>query len=287
MPAGHVCLTFDFDALSSWVARGQLTATPRSRGEFGAVAVPRLLRLLRRRSLPATWFVPGHTARTYPQLCRDIVTAGHEIALHGYAHENVADMDEDREREVLRQSFTAVAEVTGVEPAGFRAPSWDLSENSVRLLFEQGLRYDSSLMGHDYAPYFCRVGDSADAAGVRWGELSQLVEVPVSWTLDDFPYLEFLRSPGGVLPGLRDPAEMFTNWSLDLDYMLEEITSGVLTVTFHPQVIGRGHRLLRLEEWLDRIVRSDVEFTTVGRVAARVVNGEVFGTLRDIDGQQR
>src|SRR5690625_4326256 len=105
MPDGHVCLTFDFDALSVWVDRGQLTATPRSRGEFGAVAVPRLLDVLERRGLPATWFVPGHTARTYPELCGRIRDGGHEIALHGFAHENVAALDADAERDVLDRSI--------------------------------------------------------------------------------------------------------------------------------------------------------------------------------------
>ena len=100
-----MCLTFDFDALSAWVSRGIVSATPLSRGEFAAVAVPRLLAVLERRSLPATWFVPAHTAKTYPDLCRELVRAGHEVALHGYAHENVATLDEATERDLLARSF--------------------------------------------------------------------------------------------------------------------------------------------------------------------------------------
>ena len=209
MPAGYVCVTFDFDALSAWVARDIVSPTPLSRGEFAAVAVPRLLELLRRRDVRATWFVPAHTATTYPDLCREIVAAGHEIALHGYAHENVALLDAPTERDLLARSFDAVREVTGIEPTGFRAPSWDLSAQSVELMVAQGLRYDSSLMGHDHAPYLCRTPDLVDEDGVTWGAETTLVEVPVSWTLDDYPYLEFLRSGGAVLPGLRDPAAMF------------------------------------------------------------------------------
>ncbi|MBB4931308.1 peptidoglycan/xylan/chitin deacetylase (PgdA/CDA1 family) [Lipingzhangella halophila] len=277
MPNGYVCLTFDFDALSVWVDRGQLSATPRSRGEFGAVAVPRLLDLLSRRGLPATWFVPGHTARTYPDLCRRIRDRGHEIALHGYAHENVAALDEDAERTVLDRSVEALREAAGVEPLGFRAPAWDLSENTVALLNERGLRYDSSLMGHDYAPYRCRTGDRVDAESARWGEETPLVEVPVSWTLDDLPHLEFLSSPARTLPGLGDAERMFVDWELDLRYMLRETEQGVLTVTCHPQVIGRGHRLLRLEEWLDRITAYGVEFATVGAVADLAAGGVQLG----------
>ncbi|PSK90223.1 polysaccharide deacetylase [Murinocardiopsis flavida] len=281
MPSGYVCLTFDFDALSVWVDRGQLSATPRSRGEFAAVAVPRLLKTLSRRGLAATWFVPGHTAHTYPDLCREIRDHGHEIALHGYAHENVATMAVDAERAVLDRSIAAITEVTGVPARGFRAPAWDLSENTVALLTERGLRYDSSMMGHDHAPYWCRTGDRVDAAGTVWGAEAPLVEVPVSWTLDDLPYLEFLSSPARTLPGLRDPGEMFANWELDLRYMLRETAQGVLTVTCHPEVIGRGHRLLRLEEWLDRIAEEDVAFSTVAEVADLFAAGVELGTPKD------
>ncbi len=277
MPSGLVCLTFDFDALSAWVARGVVSATPLSRGEFAAVAAPRLLRLLADRGLVGTWFVPAHTARTYPDLCREVVSQGHEVALHGYAHENVAVLERAVEAELLARSCAVLEEVTGTAPTGFRAPSWDLSDASVELMLGQGLRYDSSLMGHDHAPYRCRTPDQVDADGTRWGRATDLVEIPVSWTLDDFPHLEFLRSGGAVLPGLRDPRQMFDAWRRDLEWMLREVDSGVLTVTCHPEVIGRGHRLLALEEWLDGVATTDVTFTTCDDVARRFLSGEPLG----------
>lgn len=280
MPRGFVCLTFDFDALSAWVARGIVSATPLSRGEFAAVAVPRLLTLLERRSIAATWFVPAHTAKTYPGLCQELVAAGHEVALHGYAHENVAVLDEATENDLLARSIEALHTVTGTVPVGFRAPSWDLSDKSVEIMATQGLRYDSSLMGHDHALYRCRTADSVDVDGVEWGRGTELVEVPVSWTLDDFPYLEFLRSGGGVMPGLKDPVEMFRSWGRDLHWMLRELDKGLLTVTCHPEVIGRGHRLLALEEWLDAVSGEDVEFVTAERAVDRFIGGIVFGRTR-------
>ena len=82
---GYACLTFDFDGPSLWIQRGMTAPTPVSRGEFGAVAVPRLLRLLERRGIPATFFIPGHTMETYPDECRMIVDAGCEVALSGDA----------------------------------------------------------------------------------------------------------------------------------------------------------------------------------------------------------
>ncbi|MFF1834663.1 polysaccharide deacetylase [Streptomyces sp. NPDC058231] len=280
MTSGYVCVTFDFDALSSWMARGQLTATPRSRGEFAAVAVPRLLHTLAVRGITATWFVPGHTALTYPELTREIIAQGHEVAVHGHAHENVAALPPAEERAVLRRSLEALTDVTGLTPRGFRAPAWDLSDASVGLLAEHGLLYDSSLMGHDHAPYLCRTPDAVDEDGVRWGDPTELVEIPVAWSLDDFPHLEFLRTPSGLMPGLRDPAEMFTHWTRDLDYMLRDIDRGVLTATMHPEVIGRGHRLLALEEWLDGLADRDVTFATCEDIAALTRSGARLGEYR-------
>jgi peptidoglycan/xylan/chitin deacetylase (PgdA/CDA1 family) len=85
-PAGHVCLTFDFDGPSLWIQRGQTTPAPISRGEFGAVATPRILKLLAKHDIASTFFVPGHTIDTYPDVCRMIVDHGCEVGLHGYTH---------------------------------------------------------------------------------------------------------------------------------------------------------------------------------------------------------
>jgi peptidoglycan/xylan/chitin deacetylase (PgdA/CDA1 family) len=84
---GYVCLSFDFDGPSLWLQRRQTTPAPVSRGEFGAVAVPRILRLLERRNIPCTFFIPGHSIETYPDVCRMVVDSGCEVGLHGYAHE--------------------------------------------------------------------------------------------------------------------------------------------------------------------------------------------------------
>jgi peptidoglycan-N-acetylglucosamine deacetylase len=92
--SGTVCLTFDFDAASPWISGNMLTPTPISRGEYGTVAVPRLLNLLSERDLPITWFISEHTIETYPKVCREIVAVEHEVGLHGYAHEDLGVLDE-------------------------------------------------------------------------------------------------------------------------------------------------------------------------------------------------
>ncbi|MFT4066494.1 polysaccharide deacetylase family protein [Paraburkholderia sp.] len=276
---GTICLSFDFDAVSVWAARQMTTPTPVSRGEFGVVAAGRILHLLAERGLTSTWFVPGHTVDTYPHACEAVLRAGHEIGLHGYLHENVGALSESEERDMFARSYELQCRRLE-KPSGFRAPSWDLSPCTIDLMLGLGLRYDSSLMNHDYAPLYCRRGDRIPPDGpMQFGETTSLVEMPVSWTLDDYPYLEYLRMKNSlVIPGLRCPDDMFRNWTDDVTYMLRDIDDGVLTVTFHPQVIGRGHRLLALERWLDALLDTPgLEFARMDRVAAAFADGRAFG----------
>jgi len=152
-----VCLTFDFDAISVWLGSfGVDTPTAISRGEFGArVGVPRILRLLAREQINATFYIPGHTVDSVPEVCAEIRDAGHEIGHHGYLHESPVTLDEQHEREVIEKGLESLQRL-GVTPAGYRSPGWDLSANSVRLLLEYSFVYDSSMMGADYQPYWCR-----------------------------------------------------------------------------------------------------------------------------------
>jgi peptidoglycan/xylan/chitin deacetylase (PgdA/CDA1 family) len=277
-PTGHVCLTFDFDGPSLWMQRRQTTPAPISRGEFGAVAVPRILRLLAARGLPATFFVPGHTLETYPDECRAIAEAGHELALHGYAHELNATLDRDQEEWTMTRSIELIDKITGAPPHGYRAPSGDVSDQTLGLLMELGMRYDSSLMGHDYRPYRVREESSFPPDGPPvWGAATNLVELPWSWTLDDYVYLEFVTFRRMLMPGLRSPVEMFENFSGDVRWMVREVEAGVCTAVFHPQVIGRGHRLLALEHWLDEMIDLGVSFDRMDDVAAAVADGVELG----------
>lgn len=265
---GTVCLTFDFDAASLWIARGMASPGPLSRGEFGAVAVPRVLKLLEDCSVPATFYTPGHTAETYPELIRQVADAGHELALHGYCHEPVSSLSQAQEREVMLRSADALEKLSGQRPTGNRTPSWDFTEHTVDLALELGLTYDSSLMGHDYLPYPARTGDRwPDDAPYEFGHITDLLEIPVSWTLDDYPALEYLRTPQFVMPGLRRPGEVFANWIDDVRYMLTEFRDGVCVLTFHPQVIGRGHRMLALQQLLEDLQGLGVRFARVDAVA--------------------
>ena len=146
------CLTFDFDGVAIWLSTfKQVSPTPLSRGEFGAnVGMPRLLDVLERCEVPATFFVPAHTASTYPDIVKRIVAAGHEVSCHGYVHESPVGLPLEEERRLLAQSIEVLEKVTGVRPVGYRSPAWDLSDNTIDLLEEFGLIYDSSLMSNDF-----------------------------------------------------------------------------------------------------------------------------------------
>ena len=253
-----VCLTFDFDAISGWLNPDRaISPGPISRGEFGAITAPRILEMLDHYGIYSTWFVPGHTAETYPRLIRNVFERGHEIGHHGYCHESPINLSLVEERRILEKGIDAVRGVTGERPMGYRSPSWDMSPNTIDLLLENGFTYDSSLMGNDFSPYWCRKGDqySFDQP-YHFGEPVDIVELPVTWGLDDFPAFEFVSLPNQVLPGLRAPSQVYEIWAGDFDYMTANVPGGVYTLTMHPEVIGRGHRLLLLEKLIDHMVQT-------------------------------
>jgi peptidoglycan-N-acetylglucosamine deacetylase len=267
-----VCLTFDFDAVSIWVSTFKLTGpTPVSRGEYGArIGVPRILELLTRKHIPATFFVPAHTAVSFPDTVRRIREQGHEIAVHGYCHESPAALPPDEETSLLRRSVTKLQSVVGkdFEPAGYRSPSWNLSNNSIAILVELGFSYDSSLMADDFKPYRPRHGDQIDEERFTAGAATRLLEMPVAWELDDFPYFHWQGNP--LRPGLRSTEEVFSIWRAEFDYCHRHVDDGVFNLTTHPQVIGRGPRMLMLERLIDHMQSQEhVHFSTLADAAQR------------------
>ena len=258
------CLTFDFDAMSGWVARGMTTPTPVSRGEFGIVGARRILALLDKYKLRSTWFVPGVVIETYPEVCRQVVEQGHEIGHHGWSHLPPATLSREQEREGLALGNLAIERLCGRPARGYRSPAWDLSPHTIDLLLEQGFDYDSSMMGDDYTPYLARRGDVAVAdQPFRFGETTRLVEMPISWSLDDYPHFEFVRTKEAVLQGLMATADVLQNWLDDFRYMTRTLDWGVLTYTCHPFVIGRGHRMLMLERLIQGLLQQGAVFRTL------------------------
>ena len=264
-----VCLSFDFDAMSGFIARGMTTPTPISRGEFGAVGALRILDLLRSRGIPASWYIPGVTIGTYPEVCERIASAGHEVGHHGWTHVPPAQLSRQQEHDGLVRANEAIEALSGRKARGYRSPSWDLSPHTVDLLLAEGFVYDSSMMGHDYLPYRARTGDVVTLEeAVEFGEETPLIEMPVSWSLDDYPHFEYVRHGSGTLPGLKAGSAVLENWIADYRYMARECEWGVAIYTFHPLVTGRGHRMLVLEQLIDILAREGAEFMTVEAAAA-------------------
>jgi peptidoglycan/xylan/chitin deacetylase (PgdA/CDA1 family) len=269
MPDLLVCLTFDHDNASSMISRKLTSPTNISRGDFGIVAVPRILSLLQKHGIPTTWFIPGHTIESYPTTVRTVVEAGHEIAHHGWTHRVPATLGRDGEEEELVRGIASIVALTGRKPRGYRSPSWDLSPHSIELLLKNGFVYDSSMMGHDILPYQARRDDQTSLLEpMVFGPDTALVEMPVSWSLDDYPHFEFMRTEQTILPGLMNARSVLQNFADEFTYMKKHNEWGVLTYTFHPHVIGRGQRMLALEAFIEDLARQGATFVTMETAVA-------------------
>ncbi len=269
MPNSTVCLTFDFDALSVWLAYDRTTPAMLGRGEYGArVGVPRVLDLLASHGLAATFFVPGHTVESFPRETERILAAGHEVAHHSYAHVDPSGQTREEERDDMERAWR-VLEGIGVTPVGFRSPSADLSESTLELVEERGFLYDSSLMADDYRPFRPRIGDRvARGVPLERGREARFWELPLSFELDDWVYFQFNFEPyrrGGSTPG-----EVLEIWRAEFDWMDANVDGGVLTFTMHPQVIGRGGRIAMLDTLIRHVGEAGAQFARMGAVAGEL-----------------
>jgi peptidoglycan/xylan/chitin deacetylase (PgdA/CDA1 family) len=258
------CFTFDLDAESPILfdhpeSAGWLDVM--SHQAYGPrTAVPRILRLLDRAAVRATFFVPGYSAERWPDAVRSIRDAGHEIACHGYLHEGAhtaAGADEE-ERRLLR-ALEALDAVAGVRPIGYRAPNWELSYDTPALLAKHGFRYDSGLMDADH-PYRLAVGPEAGATSI--------VELPGHWSLDDWEPYNYL--PGITGSGvIASPAEVVGRWTLELDALVD--AGGLFMLTNHPFVSGRASRAAALAGLVDHARAIDgLWIATAAEIAAHV-----------------
>jgi len=264
-PAGvtaAACLTFDVDAEAA-VLTADISSidrmTPMSHQAYGPlVGVPRILGILDRYGIKATFFVPGYSAHRYPSTVRAIAEAGHEIAHHSYFHENTVGMDAKTEADMLDLGLEALWDVAGVRPAGYRAPMWEMNYHTPGLLAERGFVYDSSLMDSDY-PYALDVGD---------GQV--LAEIPVSWGLDDWEQYAFL--PDLIGSGvIESPAKALEMWTLELEALYR--LGAVFTLTCHPFLTGRPSRAEALSQLIERMLAlPGLWITTVGKVAAHTMS---------------
>jgi peptidoglycan/xylan/chitin deacetylase (PgdA/CDA1 family) len=257
-----VALSFDFDAETSALRDGQLSPGLLSQWEYAArAALPRILALLDRYHLPASFFVPAVTALLHPKEIKAILASGrHEIGLHGWIHERNSQLGEAEEMSLMRKSFELLKSFTGKPPVGLRTPSWDFSPFTLKIIREMGLLYDSSLMADD-RPYEL----------LENGRPTGVVELPVEWLLDDYPYFGFDRYTA-VRPQIT-PNEVLSIWAAEFDKAYEEGTLFVLTM--HPKYIGHRSRIVMLEKLIQHMLyRGKVWFAThedIARVAKKAL----------------
>jgi len=260
-PSGARCavtLSFDSDHDTFELRDGGRSISALSQGHFGArQGVPRIRALLARHAIPATFFVPAVTAIHYPDEQRALVADGHEIGLHGWIHERNTLLDFATERELQFRSADTLETITGFRPVGIRTPSWDFSDNTLRISAEMGLLYDSSLMA-DVDCYELLL-DGAPCG---------VAEIPVEWIRDDAAYLVMDRW-GGLRPQIA-PADILEIFRREFDAARAE--GGLFQLTMHPDIIGHRSRLWILEELIDHIRgHADAWFATHDAVVRHVL----------------
>lgn len=241
-----VLLSFDVDNETIWLRNDDTSIGGLSQGEYGArVALGRILRLLEEYEIAASFFGPAVSFSLNPQMIDAIQASGrHEIGIHGWIHETNATLPREEEERLLRKAVERMTELTGKRPVGYRAPSWNFSENTLDLLMEMDFLYDSSLMADD-RPYEI----------VANGQPTGFVELPVEWILDDAP----LMSPLGTR--YSSPRDVLQVYKDEFDIAYQEGTTFVLTM--HPHYIGHRSRIVVLRELIEYIEQKpDVWFGT-------------------------
>ncbi|KAJ5298544.1 uncharacterized protein N7443_006664 [Penicillium atrosanguineum] len=293
-----VAMSVDFDAVSHWLGTGchpDNNMADYSSGIFaGQVGAYRLLELFKKHAVAdkITWFIPGHTAETFPDAARAVVESGAEIGLHGYAHEGIYQMTESQEVNVLLKSIEVATRLVGKKPRGYRAPMYTVRESTVKLLREHEFLYDSSLMHHDSQPYFTpsdppiKTIDFSQSADT-WlhpTEISSqsyphgqhpLVELPCGWYNEDMMPLQYLphlaNSMGYV--STRVVEQMWKDkfmWLWENDKQGNESADFIFPLLVHPDTSGLAHiigMVDRVLEWLKGF-GSAVEFCTYEKIAA-------------------
>ncbi|HML06891.1 MAG TPA: polysaccharide deacetylase [Xanthobacteraceae bacterium] len=271
----------DVDAVAGWLGSygGEDSPDDISRGLFaGEVGSLRLLKLFERFGIKTTWFIPGHSIETFPEQMKAVAQAGHEIGIHGYSHENPIAMTPEQEEAVLDKCIDLVTKLQGKRPTGYVAPWWEFSAVSNELLIKKGIKYDHSLMHHDFQPYYVRVGDSWTKIDYSkkpeaWmkplvrGRETDLIEIPASWHLDDLPPMMFIKKAPNS-HGFVSPYAIEEMWRDEFDWVYREYDYAVFPITIHPDVSGRPHVLMMLERLYHHMVRHPgVRFCTMNEMA--------------------
>jgi len=229
-----VALSFDSDHETNELRDGGKSIGRMSWGQYGArVAVPRILKLLERHGVKATFYVPAVTALIHPDEQRRIIAEGHEIGIHGWIHELNSVLPYDDERDLMLRSADTLEKICGIRPVGMRTPSWDFSWSTLAIAAEMGLLYDSSLMSDEDCYELLLDGDPCG-----------VVELPVEWVRDDAVY--FMMNRFSALRPYTPPSDVFDIFRREFEAAYDE--GGLFQLTMHPHVIGYRSRIWILDE---------------------------------------
>lgn len=262
-----VGLSFDVDTELVWLEDREVQSpSTMSRGEYGARAgLPRVLALLSRHDIPATFFIPAMSMELHPTIVRLIkLDPRHEFGFHSYAHENPLRLSAADERAAYEKGLGIFVAHIGTRPLGFRSAAWDLTPATIDIVRSLGFVYDSSLMADD-RPY--RLMSQGKDAG--------LVELPVEWILDDWPYFQLDWGDGQV--SMRNADDVFSIWRDEFDVAYDEGTMFILTM--HPQVIGHRYRMQMLDRLVEHMKsKPGVWFATHAQIADYVAGRPSLGS---------
>lgn len=241
-----VMLTFDLDAETMWTARDPANAgrpVLLSQGAYGwKIGMPRVLNLLERNGILATFFIPGQIIEQRWSLCQEILSRGHEIAHHSWSHAWIVKLSPEQERDEMDRGIAIIERLTGRKPAGWRSPAAEISPITMELLLEKGFSYSSNFFDDD-SPYLHEVD----------GKLTDLVEFPFAWVLDDAPFFQYsITLPGRTM---QAPSAVCEAWCAEFDTLYRE--DRAFTLAMHPQIIGRGSRLIALDGLIRHIQTHD------------------------------
>ena len=244
-----VALSFDSDHETNELRDGGKSIGRMSWGQYGnRVGVPRILKLLDRHGVKATFFVPAVAALLHPDEQRRVIAEGHEIGIHGWIHELNSVLPYEAERDLMLRSADTLEKITGRRAVGLRTPSWDFSPNTLRIEQELGLLYDSSLMADE---------DCYEL--LLEGSPTGIVEFPVEWVRDDAVY--FMMNRFAALRPYTPPTDVLDIFRREFDAAYED--GGIFQLTCHPHVIGYRSRIWILDELIRHAKsKGDVWFAT-------------------------
>lgn len=256
--AAMVSIELDNEFIWSAMDKEFKKPKPRSMGTYGLLrGLNRILDSLDEYKIKATFFIPGIAAEEYPEKVREIAAAGHEIALHGYSHENYALLTPDDQREDIRKGIAALERVTGTKPSGFRLPEGNSTPETIGIINKAGFLYDSSLFNND-VPYQIKID----------GFSVSLVEIPIRWELQDFPYFAFNSRPAFPAGNSRIAIynDVLENWLCELNAFYDMGLCYV--IKFDPQIIGSPGRISMFNEVLRNISKKNIWTATGTEIAA-------------------